>query len=310
MELKYDIKKYLAKIKMSSKKRVLVEGKDDKSHIKNLLDVIREGHKVKIDTAEDIKGTCEITARNNRAKIDKIYNQCKNSNEYDNLYFLCDREYKKFDISEKISDLMSDHESEGNLSWTIGHSIENYFFKDELLCDAYRYICSSEYKSEAINLFINILPSALKLVAAITLSAKDLDKASYPAGVIGWKHFQIENNVICIDIDMLVKNRDDQYIADFQKHIKKYLPIVDASDALICSRICRGHTAMLMLQRVFASCLNYVIKNIDVAKAEKDALIFSQLKEFNVATALCEAWVRKAKEGLALYPCQLIESVA
>ena len=40
MELKYTIPKYIAKVKMSSKKRILVEGKDDKSHIKNLLDEI------------------------------------------------------------------------------------------------------------------------------------------------------------------------------------------------------------------------------------------------------------------------------
>ncbi len=40
MNLKYDISNYIASVKMSSKKRILVEGRNDKSHISNLLDVL------------------------------------------------------------------------------------------------------------------------------------------------------------------------------------------------------------------------------------------------------------------------------
>src|SRR5690554_1807180 len=145
MEVKYDISKYITSVKMSSKKRILVEGKEDKSHIKNLLDALFGKTKIKIDTAENIKGECGLTSKNNRAKIDRIHNLCKESGGHENLFLLCDREYFKFNIGKEIEDLMSEHENDGNLSWTIGHSIENYFVDSELIIGAFRYLSGSGF---------------------------------------------------------------------------------------------------------------------------------------------------------------------
>lgn len=310
MDLKYDIGKYVTKTKMSSKKRILVEGRADKSHIKNLLDVLHKGHRVKIDTAENIKGISKETNCNNRAKIDKIHQICKESTDHHNLFFLCDREFLKFEIKDQVTDLMLEHETDGNLSWTLGHSIENYFFRDDLLCEAYRFLCGSEYKSDAEDVFVKVLPSALKLVATITLAAKEIDKSSFPAGVIGWQDFVINDNSVSLDIDSWKSDKNDDIFKNFRIYFNKYLPITYSSDELICSRICRGHTAMLMLQRVFSACLKQVIKEKDTEeKALGDANAFAHLKESNIATALCESWVRKAKEENSLYPFLLIESV-
>lgn len=310
MELKYDIPKYIAKTKMSSKKTILVEGKDDKSHVKNLLDIIEPRHKVRIDTADSIKGVCSTTAKNNRAKIDRIFNVCKTSECHQNLFFLIDREFFKFEIREKIHDLMPEHETDGNLSWTIGHSIENYFFVDNIFSDAYRYLCGSQHKTDAEKHFKKILPSIFKLVAAITLAANEMSKSSYPAGVISWKDFNIEESRAFIDIDSWKNNDETQIALLFRKQFKKYIPIVEASEDLICSRICRGHTAMLMIQRIFSACLYYVMFSSSEEQAENDANNFSNIKETNVSAALCEAWIRKAKNGEALYPAPLICAVA
>ena len=146
MDLKYDISNYIASVKMSSKKRILVEGRDDRSHVNNLLYVLLADHKIKIDTAENIKGDCSTTAKNNRAKIEKIHAATEASSSHDNLFYLCDREFIKFDIDKKIIDRMTGHENDGNFSWTIGHSFENYFFTDELVCKAYRFLIGNQIK--------------------------------------------------------------------------------------------------------------------------------------------------------------------
>jgi hypothetical protein len=310
MDLKYDISKYITKTRMSSKKRILVEGSDDKSHIKNLLDVLCCGHKVKIDTAENIKGVCKKTARNNRAKIDEIFSLCNSSAGHQNLFYLCDREYTKFDVDSKINDLMVEHEFDRNLTWTIGHSIENYFFKDNLLTDAYRFLCGSEYKSEAIALFRKVLPSAFEIIAAICLAARNLEKSSYPIGVIHWSDFRVNDECLYLKIDDWSKNNRSQIAMDFCEQFKKHLPVAKSTSELICSRFCRGHTAMIMIQRVFSICIYKVISDIDRELALKDAKIFSKLKESLLANALCESWVRQVKVGEAVYPTQLIESVA
>ncbi len=310
MEVKYDVPKYIASVRMSSKKRILVEGKDDKAHIKNLLNVTLGSNRIKIDTAENIKGDCRVTSKNNRAKIEKIHSFCEASNEHNNLYFLCDREFKEFEVCAQVTDLMKTHKNEGNLSWTIGHSLENYFIESELILDAYRYLTNSEYKSEASNIFRSILPSALKIIAVISLAAKELNKCSYPLGVIGWNDFSIKSESLEFDIDFWKQSETQQILSDFKEAYKKYLPIVEASDEFIYARIARGHTAMQLLQRVFALCLFNAAEQHDETLAKKSASDFSKLKESALSAALCEAWLKSVESGSENYPINLIDSVA
>ncbi len=295
---------------MSSKKRILVEGRDDKSHVKNLLDVLHGGHKVKIDTAEDIKGICKVTASNNKAKIEAVFRRCKESTTHKNLYYLCDREYVNFEIGTKIVDLMPEHTLNGNLALTIGHSIENYFFTEDLLCEAYRYHCGSAYKSDAVVLFRKILPSAIKIVAISALAAKDIGRASFPLGVIGWQDFSFDNDKIYFNFTSWNSKNKTEIAVNFYESYLKISPIVEQTDEVICSRICRGHTAMLLLQRIFSACLHQVIKDKDKLLAENDAKLFSIIKEKNLSNALCESWIKQAKDGQSVYPRELIASVA
>ena len=310
MEVKCDIAKYITSVKMSTKKRILVEGRDDKAHITNLLDVTLRDHKVKIDAAENIKGDCSATAKNNKAKIEKIYNTCRESAQHENLYFLSDREYLKFDIGNEIVDLMASHESRGNLNWTIGHSLENYFIESGIICDAYRYLSGSEFKSEAIDIFKRILPSAVKTIAVITLSARDIGKSSYPLGTIRWNDFKVINGLLQFDIEKWKEGDSATIVSNFRESYNSYLPIVEASESLVCSRICRGHTAMQMLQRVFSACLYAAGSEIDESVAIKTAQDFSKLRELTVSGALSEAWIRTIRSGSENYPTNLISSVA
>jgi hypothetical protein len=301
---------YIASVKMSSKKRILVEGRDDKSHIKNLLNAIAKGHKVKVDTAENLKGDCARTAKNNRAKIEKVHDMTKQSSSHRNLYFLCDREFFKFEITDEISDLMSEDEVDGNLNWTIGHSLENYFIKEEIVCRAYRFLCGSEYKNDAEDLYEKIFSSALQVIATVTLAAKAIGKCSYPAGTIGWQDFNINGEVLTFDIEQWKSTKNNQIAEDFYNEYKINHPIVEKSNVLICSRICRGHTAMLLLQRTFSACLNEVSKTDDASLSIKLANDFSKIKESTLVSALCESWLQSVITGNAIYPEQLIHSVA
>jgi len=310
MSLKYDIPNYIASVKMSSKKRILVEGRDDRSHIKNLLNVTSKGHKVKVDTAENIKGDCAITGKNNRAKIEKVHEATKQSSAHQNLYFLCDREFLRFEITEHINDLMSEHEVDGNLNWTIGHSLENYFIKEDIVCRAYRFLCGSEYKNDAEDIYKTVFSSVLKIIAAVTLAAKAIGKCSYPGGTISWEDFNINEGILTFDIEKWKLNKNNQIAENFYEAYKNNFTIVEKSNVLIWSRIGRGHTAMLLLQRAFSTCLNEVAKIDDVNLATKLANDFSKIKESSLAGALCESWLHDVDTGQAIYPEKLVSSVA
>lgn len=310
MAVKYDVPKYLASIRMSSKRRILVEGKDDKSHIKNLLDVKLGRHKIKVDTAENIKGNCRITAKNNRKKIEHIHKTCQSSPGHKNLYFLCDREFREFQLSDQVVDLMPEHKIEGNLSWTLGHSLENYFIEPALIADAYRYLTDSEYKSDAIKLFRKIFPSALIIIATISLAAKKIKKCSYPQGVIFWDHFTIDEGELRFDTDHWRADESNKTLDQFKLAYRNSKPILEASESGVHTRFCRGHTAMQLLQRVFSLCLFHAGCRHDQGIAEKCASNFSQLKESAISTALGEAWLKSIKAGSTNYPTHLISAVA
>lgn len=310
MALRYDISKYVTKTKMSSKKRILVEGRDDKSHLVNLLDILDLKKGIKIDTAETINGDCQETQKNNRAKIDKIHFLCNPGGNHKNLFFLRDREFYKFEVQNEISDLMNDHESDGNLSWTLGHSLENYFLEEDLLCSAFRYMCSSEYKAEAVTLFKNIITSAIHEVAAITLSARDIGASSYPCSLIKWNNIKIIDNKLDMNIENCSNNKQEDMADNFIQLYKKYKPISISTEGLICARICRGHTAIVMLQRIFAACLYEVISNESEELATRTANAFSNQKESAISGALSETWLNNIKTGSVNYPENLIRAIS
>lgn len=309
MEVKYDIPQYIASVKMSKKNRILVEGKDDKSHLRNLIFSIFGESKVKVDTAEIIKGICCATAKNNRAKLDEIHRRCCSDAAYSNLYFLCDREFSRFVIEDKITDLMLSHENSGNLYWTIGHSFENYFIDADIISDAFRYLTGSEFKERAVSLFKSIFPQVLVVVATISLAAKEIGKASYPIGVISWRDFLIKDGLLHFPTDGWREDDSSEIKYMFVDCYKRYIEVVKSSDNSASSRVSRGHTAVRMTQRIFSYCLYKSGEEYNKELAGKHANEFSKLKEASLSSALCEAWLRSIAQGNRNYPASLISSV-
>jgi 5S rRNA maturation endonuclease (ribonuclease M5) len=306
MELKYDIATYLTSVKMSSKIRVLVEGRDDQAHLLNILPFLCKGKKIKIDIAADIKGECQATAKNNRAKIERIHELSRNNQSNKNIFFLCDRETRGFAISDKLRNSISGHHVDGALSWTLGHSIENYFFSSDLLAEGLRYLTSSAHKGPAVELFKSSFESSVRLIACLTLAAQSINTTSLPCGLIQWRNIKFEdNNSIAIDYTS-IKNPLSEKL---QGEHEKFKNIVAASDIEECSLICRGHTAVILFQRIFSACLFLSAATAGSESPALDASIFNSLDERNVAAALSESWIKRIESGNAAYPAPLIEAI-
>lgn len=307
MELKYDISKFIAASKMSSKIRVLVEGKDDRGHILNLLNLLAPKARLKVDIAVDILGDCKLTANNNRAKIEKIHEQCKDDESHRKLFFLCDREFRNFVISGAVEDNSSDHEVDGNMSWTLGHSIENYFLSPQMLSEGFMFLSGSGNKRRAVELFCSIFEDSLRKIAAATLAAKVLGCANYPASLVKWHTISISGELV--DFDLGSETPENAFMNTFIAKYDELLSIANRTDIATCERFCRGHTAVVMLQRLFAACLYHVAKNEDEEMARYDANIFNNVPEASISSALSEAWIRRVQDGLAYYPRPLVDLV-
>lgn len=307
MELKYDISEYIAMARMSSKIRVLVEGKDDRGHVLNLLKILAPRLRIKVDIAVDILGECNSTRSNNRAKIESIHLQCKAASTHRKLFFLCDREFRNFTIEGEIKDLSVVHEVDGNLSWTLGHSIENYFLSPYMLSEGFRFLSGSGSKVAALSLFNDCFDDSIRKIAAVTLAARELNCASYPASIVKWHNVTFEDGVI--DLGFRNEPVQDEFMEKFVNVYEGFLVVVDNTDIDICTRLCRGHTAVLLLQRLYAASLYFAGKEEDDDAARYDANLFSNVPESSLSAALSEAWIRKVSEGGKFYPLPLVDSV-
>lgn len=292
---------------MSKKTRILVEGKDDRAIMRNLLSIFGKSNEIGIDVAADLKGTCKITALNNRAKVEKIHTACRDSIHHRQLYFFCDREFRKFRIENAIFDEASEHNNEGNLFWTLGHSIENYFLSEDILIEAYRFLCLSGHKNDASLIFQSILNQSIRLIAQITFAAKEINKSGYPLSIISWTNISIdaEEKTIKIIRDTEKKDRIHQ---EFWREFDKCSKTIDESDYFACVQFCRGHTAMLIMRNIFAACIYKAASSSDIDIADREANLFFNLSENVLASALSEAWLKRVKNGVP-YPKNLINII-
>lgn len=306
-QLQYDINTYLTSVRMSSKIRVLVEGRDDKYHISNVVSLLCKSAKFKVDIAADIKGTCRDTGKNNRAKVEKAHELSKGNQQYKKLFFLCDRESRGFLIDKRVHDEISEHYVDGQLSWTIGHSIENYFLNPEIISNGLRYLTPSAFKDQAIERLHQCFPSSIRVIAMLTLAAREFGNASYPCGVISRNSIEIDNQR---NVSINFSKINNPAISNFEKIYKSFEGCINASDIEVCTRLCRGHTAIVILKRIFAACLFQVLSDSGDDAAEYEANIFDNINETSISNALSEAWIRNISTGDAAYPEPLIDAVS
>lgn len=297
---------------MSNKQRILVEGKHDKSHLKNLIKSrigLDPKMAIEIDTAEQIQGDCRKTAKCNREKITKIHDEIIKKSNINNISFLCDREFDRFLINKSIVEMPIINNKP--LYFTSGHSFENFFLNDEIITNALSCHTFSEFKTEAVQIFKNNFSNIFKIISCITLTAKDLNSASYPIGNFYWDSFTSFNGDIKLDIKEWCDLVPDNRRVDFKTKYLKYYPIVCSTETLTCIKISRGHTAIILLQRIFAYCLFLATEPQDKDLALKEAKIFANLSEIQITSSLSHFWIlaiNSDKSYTDLYPVELFNN--
>lgn len=170
-------------------------------------------------------------------------------------------------------------------------------------------MCASGYKSDAIEKFRANLNDFIKVLAATTLAARDIGKSTYPLSIISWDSLTIKGDDLLLNIKKNKAISENELHANFESSFNLYLAIAKNSDTYSCTKICRGHTAMILLQRFFAMCLYEVIYQHDLKLAQHEAKNFSNIPESTIASSFSEAWVRSITNGKAKYPQPLLKQI-
>jgi hypothetical protein len=256
---KFDKESYLSYVEMSSKYRLLVEGYSDKTALSYAISKLKYDD-IDIDTAEDLISFNSTLG--NRQKVEVICQEINDKTSINNFIGFVDREFRRFEVNEKISSEISTHYKSNNLFWTFGHSIENYTFSEKIIAKSLQYLANSPNAPKAIESYTNIFPSVLTLSTALTLTLYEKDfEMSRVISLLEWDIFEISGNEISIDLkkfDSGLKERgfSEQERNDLIDEYSKSLSIVKSSDQNSIKCFCHGHTGIRVIKSTFARCLN------------------------------------------------------
>jgi len=332
----------LAVGEMSSRRRLIVEGKTDRIFFKILLgEFMRLSHKktskykvsdIDIDVIDTLVKDDRFQpivsgVTGNRKRIESIHKNTQNSYNYDKLFFFIDREFDDFTISldKNIKDELNKHKVDGSLVWSRGHSIENYLFDFTVLRQPLRGLSDVELSQfeEAIQLFENNFYLTLRLGSAFSIALKECRKIKKLEEIINSELIDFDSSNVNLRLDELEKRiceRKILSIEDSRKIINTYEEWYkkiekDQVDIDTLRWICHGHIGIKVILAVYLSCINHCFEGRDIhISLRKDREPKKIMKNYkNDEDKICEIlatwWADKAVRNECCYPQEVLEKL-
>jgi len=258
--LQYTIQDYSAYVNMSNRKKLLVEGPDDK----RFFDFLR-GHKKNWFDSLDIDDACIIASPHerlgNREKIERVNVLIEKTSFSDKFLGLVDREFRGFDLEDRIVDTINSHYIDGRLIWTMGHSIENYFLDYDLLNYTISTLSTSPYCRNAMIVFKDIFPSILQLSCAVSLACFEINNFAFLYQFLSWEIFnldetRIEINYQTLEEELRNQNVPEEWISSLLTRIPFWYQQVIDSEPLNPKWLNHGHLSLSIMWASFQKCIS------------------------------------------------------
>jgi hypothetical protein len=303
---------------MSRKKRLLVEGKDDKQFFKLLLEELYTYEKseivkgrVSIDSAEiliDFEQTI-----GNREKVEVICHSVKDTSYANNLVGFVDREFREFELGANIQDKLTVHKVQDRLVWSRGHSVENYFFDFSILRDPLRDLSATEFFDEALTLFERVIESTIRLACAASLTGNELGKLNLIKHSISWKLLEVTPSGVVLLLDGWEKylvEKQGLPLEEAQKIINRHqgwYKRIEIVDFCLVRWMCHGHIGLAFIWAVYSRCVYNVCPGDGRRKPETEVANVQGIKEGNRFHACASWWARKAMGNQCDYPIEVFK---
>ncbi|MUH00031.1 DUF4435 domain-containing protein [Scytonema sp. UIC 10036] len=301
-------------IRMSNKKRLLVEGKEDKILFKLLLDELySQKNKIDIDSAEDLINF--DNAIGNRQKVEAICQSLTNEPYNHKLVGFVDREFRDFDISDTIQDNLNLHKVQGQLVWSRGHSMENYFFDFSILRDPLRDLSAAEWFDDALYLFKQLIDSTIRLACSVSLVGHELGILKRIKCSVSWQMLNIL--VASNNVQILFNSWEENFITDqnfCQEEAKKIITryqywhqIIEQADFKVVRWLCHGHIGIAVIWAVYSRCVYDICCRNKRGNPESEVAVVQRIKEENRTHTCASWWARKAVVNQCDYPIEVLK---
>ncbi|MDJ0554881.1 MAG: DUF4435 domain-containing protein [Microcoleaceae cyanobacterium MO_207.B10] len=301
---KYTPKEYRNYLKISSKKHILVEGKNDKyfiermlSYLANEIDKPELTEQVFVDSAESLIKS-ESGTGSNKEKVEEIANSVVNKPYSQRFIAFIDREFYLFDWDYEKTQILQDnfpgHNIEKRIIRTRGHSLENYLFELDIVSNFFNINTTISNPQTATNLFKQIFKSVIYSACTIGLAATKSKLLQKIESGILWRNFieltSGEINFLLEDwLDFLTDKRNvsDSKISEIKQNYKIYIQLINQTSFEIVRWLSHGHIGYDFLREVYIKCVMQINQEADgnVNWTTKDKM-FQQLINYWVQEIL------------------------
>lgn len=327
MPLQYTPQQYIAMLKMSQEKHLLVEGKDDKRCFEELMRIFGQAKSangkavhfnVRVESAESIIQCQNVDDLGNRRKVETIAEVVAQKPYANKFVGFVDREFRRFQCAlPDICDQLTEHYVDNRLVWSRGHSIENYCFDFEVLRGPMQDNTGNRYYNDALENFKDYLIPALQLAAAMGIVGNQNQILKGIRNLVDWKDLKLTGSSPCkigiegpnfiLRLRRLLSGKfiSAEYILD---EIKKYQAVLEAVDDEVVKWSCDGHIGHRMMWATYCMCVLAVCERHE---DEKDAYRMAEsvlrLDESTRFYAVARSWAESALKGHSEYPVPVLK---
>ncbi len=238
----------------------------------------------------------------------KIEEMCKSYSK-ENLVGFVDREFRNFEMQDSIIDQVQGHYQDGNLVWSRGHSVENYYFDPEIFRGPFQDVCGEDFR-KAFPLFRKYISSYLKVVCVLSLlGLKNNNQTERIRASVGW-NIVASNGELDIETWKTILSShlglDDEEITSLTGYLPDLLDLVSRADIEIIKWLSHGHLGFSFLWNAFARCIYDSFDGEENIKRKK-ANSFLNLQN-NIRFNMCgRSWAKAAVNGKAEFPTPVFE---
>lgn len=249
-KLQFEPMEYFGYLLLSSNSHLLVEGDDDCTFFSRLFDKFENGNTIDIDDASQLIGFGQKLG--NREKVEFICQEIDKRPFKKKLVGFVDRESRGFIFEPQLFDQLSNHKIVGQLVWSRGHSIENYFFDIDVVREPIDTLSTAQFTKQALLKFEEMFNELLRLACIIGLLGKDIGNYKILKSILTWEMIIIINGKMVIDKAHVIrelrsKNFHEEIISKIDSRYDHWYEIVNNTDNETVRWLCHGHTGLSIL---------------------------------------------------------------
>jgi hypothetical protein len=301
---------YRNMVKMSKFKYILVEGRDDIIVFKYLIhELFREHSDIQVHGAHQIRFGSDI---GNRERVENISESLKGEKHAKRFVGFVDREFRGFNLDNRIEDTIGKHNIVERLIWARGHSIENYYFDFSTLRRALRHFSATPHFADALALFEQNMERIIILACAIGLTGKECGILEPLKNSIDWTvlEFDIQSLVIINSAHWSknlakkkeMRNKDVNFVVET---FEKWLGKVTATDFNVVRWLCHGHIGITVIWAAYARCVLEACQKAGYGNPRGEASKVLGANETVRCNGCASEWVQQALLKTCEYPREI-----